>query len=389
LLLCLALFLLAQGIETRGRMALLGTIAGLLAANRPTDVLFSIALAGIVFWHLRSRAWPFLAAAAPIGALLVAYNLTHFGTLTGGYAHFHYPNSRAFGLEPLRLSGFFGLLFSNRGIFFFSPFLLVVFLRRWKNPDRVRGLRILLLAYLGSLFLHGLAFDWMGGYCYGPRYAIHGLPVLMVALVEPLERIWKLAMARAAFVAAVALSIGFQIIGAFFYPNGDSGDWHYGLWTIRNSPPMLALRAGPALPDFPAILPRSVKRRGLDPADAVCRLAWAAPVPAALRFGETEKLRIQITNAGRSRWSSVGNFFNSGAVRIRWIWSDERGRAAGEYAWLAWKIEPGESILRTITVTAPPFSGDARLEIGLEQMRVGNLPPSTCPPLEAKLRLTE
>lgn len=389
LLLCLALLLLAGGIDTPPRLAILGMVAGLLAANRPTDALFSIALAGIVLWDRRSRAWPFFLAAAPIGALLVAYNLAQFGTLTGGYAHFHYPNSRAFGLEPLNVSGFLGLLFSNRGIFFFSPFLLLVFLRRWKEEERIRGLRVLLFAYVSSLFLHGLAFDWMGGYCYGPRYALHGLPVLVVALVEPLERIWKLAWARATFVGAAVLSIAIQAIGAFFYPNGDSGDWHYGLWTIRKSPPMLALRAGPAMPDFPALLPRSVRHPGLDPADAACRLAWAAPVPASLRSGESARLRVRVTNAGRSRWSSVGSFFNFGALRFRWIWTNDRDFPVGEYAWLAWTLEPGQSLERSIVVTAPPFSGNVHLEVGLEQMRIGELPPSSCRPLVTTIQVNE
>ena len=389
LLLCLALYLLADEIRTAPRLALLGAVAGLLAANRPTDALFSAALAAIVLRERRAGAWPFFAAAAPIAILLAAYNLTEFGVLSGGYARFSYPDSRPFGLGPFRLSGLAGLLFSNRGLFVFSPFLLLFFLRRWNRGERIRGLRTLLFAYLASLFLHGLAIDWMGGYCYGPRYAIHGLPVLVAALAQPLEQIWKLAAGRVAFVACVAFSIVLQAVGAFFYPNGDSGEWHHGLWTIRNSSPMLALRAGPALPDYLFLLTPGVPTRfRLTPEESACRLEWATRPPASLRAGQSAVLRIRVTNLGTKHWSSLGGPFNAGGVKIRSVLLS--GGEPLEYSatWLAWRLDPGRSVEREATVTLPATTSPVEVSVDLVQDRIDPFPRSTCSPLRADVTPT-
>jgi hypothetical protein len=391
LLLAAVIFLLAGGVATPRRLALLGVLAGLLAANRPTDIFFSIALAGFVLFERRAAAWPFFLAAAPIGALLVAYNLTQFGALAGGYARYPFPNNRPFGLGPFGVSGFAGLLFSNRGIFFFSPFALLFFFRKWRSPERIRGLHVLLAAYLGSLFLYGLSFDWMGGYCYGPRYAIHGLPVLMAALVEPLERIWSLAWARVAFVAAVSLSIGFQILGAFFYPNGDSGNWHHGVWTIRNSPPVLALRGGPAMPAFLFLFaPRLATRSPLTGSDSSCRLAWSSPPPERIQIGRPVALPLRVTNLGSTHWSSIGGPLNRGGVRIHVAWTtgDPGGTVLAESSrWLAWDLEPGRSVERDVTFVAPPATGSVNLLVELAQDHIGSFPPSSCAPLRAHMLL--
>ena len=52
---------------------------------------------------------------------------------------------------------------------------LLVFAYR-PRTGRIRGLSLLLAAYGASLWMNGRAYDWSGGYCYGTRYVLGGLP---------------------------------------------------------------------------------------------------------------------------------------------------------------------------------------------------------------------
>ncbi|MCM3877895.1 MAG: hypothetical protein NEA02_15935, partial [Thermoanaerobaculia bacterium] len=62
LLMALLLLFLLRDDETPAALALFGLTAGLLAANRPTDIVFVAAVAFLVLRRLGPRAWPFLAA---------------------------------------------------------------------------------------------------------------------------------------------------------------------------------------------------------------------------------------------------------------------------------------------------------------------------------------
>src|SRR5450830_616929 len=298
--------------------------ACLLAANRPTDVLFFLPIAFLVVRRHGRRAWPFFAVSLAIGALALGWNLLHFGNVFGGYGTYTGPDGRLIGRNRTGLAalpGLAGLLFSNRGLFFFSPFALLVALLPWRGPDRLPGTRLLLLGYLASLYVHGQSFDWAGGYCYGPRYAIHGLPVLFASLAGPLETAWSHVSGRLFVGASLALAFFFQIIGAFFYPGGDSGNWGYGLWTLRRSSPALALVAGPKPPDFLGLLvPRLAARVPLEDRATAVRYTWE--IEPAVRWAPREKRRlaVRVTNEGNDSWKGLGGFMNTGGVRLLVTW---------------------------------------------------------------------
>lgn len=375
LLLGAILLVLVRGFETPGRLALLGVLAALLTANRPTNAVFHAALAALVLVRVRRRSWPFFATSALLGALLVAYNLHHFAHLSGGYGTLDTSHPAFFGHNAFGFLGLWGLLFSNRGLFVFSPFLLLVLAIPWTEAGRVPGMKILLASYAACLYLHGHFFDWGAGYCYGPRYALDGLPILIAAVAPAFSRAWASLPGRAVLAAAVAFAVFLQVVGAFFYPQNDSGNESHGFFTIERSSPVLALQGGPATPDFLGLLlPGIATTRRLTPEEVRVQYDWEALPPPSWPAGTPRTLKLRIENRGTAAWSSLGGMMARGAVRLRLSWyAGDRlqgSELSGRDVWLTWRLPPGKSLSKEVRVVAPKEVGPAVLLATLVQYRM-------------------
>lgn len=375
LLLAAILLVLVRGFETPGRLVLLGVLAGLLTANRPTNAIFHAAIAVLVFVAMRRRSWPFFATSALTGALLVAYNLHHFARLSGGYGTLDTSHPAFFGHNAFGFLGLWSLLLSNRGLFVFSPFLLLVFSIPWTGAGRVPGMKILLASYAACLYLHGHFFDWGAGYCYGPRYALDGLPILIAAIAPAFGRAWASIPGRALLVAAVAFSVFLEVVGAFFYPQGDSGNESHGFFTIERSSPVLALQAGPPTPDFLGLLlPGIATARKLAPEEVRVHYDWEALPPPSWPAGTPRTLELRIENRSTAAWSSLGGMMARGAVRLRLSWyagdSLQGSELSGRDVWLSWWLPPGKSLSKEVRVVAPGQAGPTVLLVTLVQQRM-------------------
>lgn len=395
LFLTLTLFLLLDEDAGPGKTAFTGLAAGLMAANRPTDVLFWLAAAIVLVRRRGLRSVPFFLVSAVVGGAALAWNLHHFGALTGGYGTFHAADGRLVGQNQFGLPGMLGILFSNRGLFVFSPFLLLALAwRPGKDGPRYPWLGLFLLAYAASLYIHGQSFDWAGGHCYGARYALHGLPVLFVALAGPLERIWPRPVPLALFASAVLFAGVVQVIGAFCYPGNDSGDWRkHGLWSISSSSPVLAARAGLQDPDFlyPFVRRLATARR-LAGEEARGRIEIVAPpadAPATLAPGKNIRLAVSVSNLSGTPWSSLGGYFSEGAVKVRVsVLREETLVPAMEaYGRIPVRLRPGETAVVLVGLPAPREPGRFLLRAELTQFRIGPFPPGECPPAEWAVRI--
>ena len=249
LLIALAM-LLALAPKSGARLALLGAVCVLVAANRPPDALIAAAIGAFVLWRdWRSLGWLIAGAAVPMAALLY-YNVGFMGELAGGYGVVKPPVN----FFQSDWSGLAGLLVSPaRGLLVFSPFLVFVvvgLIQRLRSPE-TRVLAITLsLAVVGQILLYAQG-DWRAGTSWGPRWLTDILPVL-VWMLAPAPRVLR-PVARGLFVAAIVASIAIQTIGAFWYTRtsdelvyaGDPASMR-GAWDPHNVPFLVELRHPPA-----------------------------------------------------------------------------------------------------------------------------------------------
>ena len=204
-------------------LRLAGLGAGLAAAARPTNLIFS--LLGLMYvWRFHRRElvsfllWPII-----VGIPLVSYNFFYFGMITGGYSTMDDTSSKLLG-NFLRLGceGLLGTLFSpSRGLFIYTPFVLFSCwggLLLWRDRTYTPLLRYVSLGIVSQVFLYGKYNVWWGGWSYGPRFLTDICPLLCFMLVPVLPQ-FRRRIVHGTFVIASLLSIAVQIIGAFCYTN--------------------------------------------------------------------------------------------------------------------------------------------------------------------------
>jgi hypothetical protein len=251
-LLVIGALLLLTGPCTTARALAAGLLCGLIAGNRPPDVILAAALGAYgLFWAGRRRAALLVAAAAlPLGLVLL-YNFGVADHLAGGYGSL---NKAHYFFKHDLLSGLGGLLFSpTRGLFVFSPFLLFLVLA-WRHPPRDRGERGLTLAMSAGIVLQLLLYaktDWRAGIAWGPRYMTDLLPMLLWMLVPVVASLRG--FGRTCFLLAVGVAVAIEAIGAFWYTGAtDSAlfavasgpDPMRAAWDWRNAPFLASLRQG-------------------------------------------------------------------------------------------------------------------------------------------------
>ncbi len=384
--LLLAFSLLLLGRERLGPtgLALLGLSAGLLLANRPVDVFFSLAIGFVVLRRFRRQALPFLLAAAAAAGLWLVYNESYFHSALGGYGSRRLADGRPLWMASNGLEGFVGLLASNRGLLWYSPFLLLLLRSPASMTRRLPGGGVFLAAAAAVLYVSARTPDWAGGYCYGPRLATDVLPVLVAALAGPLEALRSRA-GKVVLALAILVSVAVQATGALCFPGGDSGNEQHGLWNVKNFSPLRALAAGLRTPDFAALLwPRACVRERL-PDDGIGASYRWADLPAGWRARETRRVSVEIHNESRARWSSLGDWTGFGAIRIAGSWQGTPDGVAYSFPlgdwWLSSSLPPGATVERSLFVTAPNVSGTLRLCLDLVQIGDGLLSRRGVPPL--------
>ncbi len=180
----------------RGRwLVMTGVSLGLGLLFRETVGLFLPAAVGLLVHHGWGRRWAdrlrpvgiVLACMAPFLLALGWHNWARSGSVfLSGYMATG--EVGLFGIPSLR--GLVGLLASpGRGLFVFNPVLLLslVGFRRFWSRHREMAIAIVgtTVIYLG---FHASYRWWAGGLCWGPRYLVPLLPLLMLPAGELLER---------------------------------------------------------------------------------------------------------------------------------------------------------------------------------------------------------
>ncbi len=250
-LLVIGLLLLLTAPCTAPRALAAGLLCGLIAGNRPPDVILAAALGAYgLFWAGRRRAALLAAAAALPMGLVLLYNLNVAHHFAGGYGL----RGKARFFQHDLLPGLGGLLLSpTRGLLIFSPFLLFLVLawRHLPRSPRERGLTLAMSAGVALQLLLYAKADWRGGASWGPRYMTDLLPLLVWMLVPVVAALRGLG--RTCFLLAVGAAVAIEAIGAFWYTGATDGaiiavtrgpHQMQAAWDWRNAPFVASFQRG-------------------------------------------------------------------------------------------------------------------------------------------------
>ncbi len=231
LLLILMIYLVIKNERERSRnkIIFLGLLTGLFLFNRPPDAVLLLPVIGYVVWYERQNLPVYALSAVATGLPFLAYNLSVFGNVFGGYSQ----NLALFSFGPDSIGNFFGLLVApNVGLLVFSP-VLVLSVFGYLKLDSVPGERIrqVLLVFGPAILLEIVVYSFFGAwdssvaYSYGQRFLTGFVPVLAIFLGILLKdffitkpETFKTRVARIVIVLLVVSSVLIQVIGVFLYP---------------------------------------------------------------------------------------------------------------------------------------------------------------------------
>lgn len=201
-----------------GRAAAAGALLALAVLVRPAHAIAALVFgAAILARDGRRGVAAFLAlgsASAAGAAAVLAWNTWLFGDpLTFAYPETAEGGRRLNEFSTPLLRGLFGFLASpGKSIFIFAPVAAVAAAgipRLWR---RDRALAVLAAGVpLAYLLFYARYAQWEGGYCFGPRYLVPAIPLLLLALPARLEGASP--AGRAAVMALVIAGACVQAIG--------------------------------------------------------------------------------------------------------------------------------------------------------------------------------
>jgi hypothetical protein len=190
---------------------LLATVLSWMFFVRPTGAASILSVTIFIFGYFRRDFLRFAITGVIWFCAFVAYSLRIFGTLVP----FYYEPSRAHA-DSIGLGIFGNLLSPSRGLFVFSPVLLLIFfllIRHWRSL-RSRPLVAASLLAICLIAVNAASFPiWWGGNCYGPRLMSDAIPwfvllaILAVAAIPEAQR-----NLRNPAIAIGALLLGVSII---------------------------------------------------------------------------------------------------------------------------------------------------------------------------------
>ena len=201
---------------TPARSLLLGVLLFLAFLCRATAAAFIVP--ALAYLALRQRRALLPAAAAAL-ALLLAYLLWHQNVYGAWLPSYYSPQRLAVERAPLWVGIAGNLLSPGRGIFVFSPFLLVVLAggaahRRDLRPRALVGLCAVWFAL--HLVLVARAASWWGGWSFGPRLLTDLWPGLILLTAIVWAAVTRRATPRRARLWAAAY-LGLALPALFFH----------------------------------------------------------------------------------------------------------------------------------------------------------------------------
>jgi hypothetical protein len=405
LFLTLTIYCLVKGLDEPRFSAYAGLALGSAIICRPSNVFMAIPIAAYVLLRRRDQLLGFCLAGVPPLLWFIAYNMHYNGSLVStGFAIGIIDPARLWDLgthlfrTPLS-EGLAGILMSpSRGLFIYSPILLVAFVGMvmvWRDSKSVL-LKYLSLAPLLTILLTAKWINWYGGGSYGPRLLADITPFLCLYLYPPFERAQLRPLLQYAIAGLLVLSIGLHALRVF-----SGGDWNGDplvdshperLWSWTDSPPVYYGKN--AILDAIAgvkrhILDLPTSRNAPHKLAATYRLPSLAPA-TTLQAGDLLLCRIGVMNVGEAVWLDRAKW-EKGEVRLRWRWFEEgqEGHVTQGGWLLRYDVLPGQSYEFTVEIVTPKKPGNYLLELGLVSEGVTAFADQGTAPLHVPIRVAD
>ena len=232
----LGIWFLLRG-KRRGALAAApaGIFLSLAVVARPPTMVSVAILSLYVLLEYRAAFFRFILWALPPAILFFIYNYA----INGSPLIFGYQEGVTLGFPQWEAVQ--GLLFSSgRGLFVYSPFLLLAPIGLWIGWVREHKN---LYAYLALTFvaytLIMAAWGSLGGWAYGARMLTDALPATVLLIVPVVEKIrggWRGALWAVVILTAFVQSFGLYDYGLRFHAEGNS------VWSLENSEPVYYLK---------------------------------------------------------------------------------------------------------------------------------------------------
>ncbi len=236
----LAFWFILRGIRKGGRaLEPAGIFLSLATIARPPNLVTALIFAFFVFIHFRESLLRFLLWALPPLIFVLIYNTSVngspfvFGYQEGVVQYFSIPQ-----WESIQ-----GLFFSSgRGLFIYSPFLILAPLGLWIGWIRERKFiygyfALAFIAYTGVM----AAWGSLGGWAFGARMLTDTLPamcLLILPAVESIQGKGRVALWGIVLLAAFVQSLGLEDYGVRFH-----SDPANSVWSIENNEPLFYLKS--------------------------------------------------------------------------------------------------------------------------------------------------
>lgn len=220
-----------------GWWTLAGAAMGLAFLAKPAHVVLVLPASVLLMLYARKaglrRSLPalcgFALAVAMCAGLFSLYNFVRFGALLEtGYG------SEASRFTGSYVDGVLGLLVSpGRGLFVYSPLLLLSLAGAWRfGKEHPREAVFALASVITLLALYGRWYGWDGGWCWGPRFLLPVLPVLLLPALSVLFPLPANPAARLGVLGTVVLSTAIALSGTFVHFI-DFGQWQKLVWVVK------------------------------------------------------------------------------------------------------------------------------------------------------------
>ena len=208
-----------------------GIFLSLAVVARPPTVVSVAILTLYVLLEYRAAFVRFVLWAIPPAILFFVYNYA----INGSPFVFGYQEGATLGFPQWEAVQ--GLLFSSgRGLFIYSPFLLLAPVGLWigwirEHKNLYAYLALTFVAYTGIM----AAWGSLGGWAYGARMLTDALPAAVLLIVPVVEKIrgrWRSTLWAVVILAAFVQSLGLYDYGVRFHAEGNS------VWSLESNEPL-------------------------------------------------------------------------------------------------------------------------------------------------------